>query len=341
LALTDASLVGEARRAVTALARRLGFDETGCSKVALLVSEAAGNVLKHASAGELLARVVERNHSVGLELHFLDRGPGMADPARCFSDGFSTAGTPGTGLGAIARQSSFFDLYSLPAEGTAVVVRVWSQPEGPKSGTRSIEAESSGFLEVAAVHVPKAGQEVCGDGWATEQEPGRSILLVTDGLGHGPLAAEAAREAVRVFREQAALGPGGILERIHLALRSTRGAAVGIAEVNFANRTLRFSGVGNIAGTIVAGGTSRSTISHNGTVGHELRKIQDFDYAFPKGALLVIHSDGLASHWRLDRYAGLAARDPGLIAGILYRDFKRGRDDVTILAAREANQSPA
>jgi hypothetical protein len=86
---------------------------------------------------------------------------------------------------------------------------------------------------------------------------------------------------------------------------------------------------------------SRSTISHNGTVGHELRKVQDYDYPFPKGALLVMHSDGLATHWRLDRYAGLAARDPGLIAGILYRDFKRGRDDVTILAAREANESAA
>jgi hypothetical protein len=116
---------------------------------------------------------------------------------------------------------------------------------------------------------------------------------------------------------------------------------VGIAELDFANRTLRFSGVGNIAGTIFAEGTGRSTVSQNGTVGHELHRIQEFNYPFPKGALVVMHSDGLATHWRLDRYAGLAARDLSLIAGVLYRDFKRGSDDVTVLAAREASDRAA
>jgi hypothetical protein len=174
-----------------------------------------------------------------------------------------------------------------------------------------------------------------------EHEPGRSLLVVTDGLGHGALAAEASSEALRVFRDHAALSPGAILERMHLALRATRGAAVGIAELDFATRILRFCGVGNIAGTILAEGKGRSTVSHNGTVGHELHKIQEFNYPFPKGALVVIHSDGIARHWRLDRYAGLAARDPGLIAGILYRDFRRGSDDVTVLAAREVSDTEA
>jgi hypothetical protein len=174
-----------------------------------------------------------------------------------------------------------------------------------------------------------------------EYQPSRSLLVVTDGLGHGALAAEASCAALRVFREHAAKSPGAILERMHLALRATRGAAVGIAELDFASRNLCFSGVGNIAGTILAEGTGRSTVSHNGTVGHELHKIQEFNYPFPKGALVVIHSDGLARHWRLDRYAGLATRDPGLIAGVLYRDFQRGSDDVTVLAAREASDKEA
>jgi len=50
--------------------------------------------------------------------------------------------------------------------------------------------------------------------------------------------------------------------------------------------------------------------------------------------MLVLHSDGLVSHWSLDAYPGLAARDPSLIAGILYRDFTRGRDDVTVVVAK-------
>ena len=74
-------------------------------------------------------------------------------------------------------------------------------------------------------------------------------------------------------------------------------------------------------------------VSYNGTVGHEVRKIREFTYLWPKGGLLVMHSDGLGTQWRLDRYPGLIARHPSLIAGVLYRDFNRGRDDVTVLVA--------
>ena len=73
--------------------------------------------------------------------------------------------------------------------------------------------------------------------------------------------------------------------------------------------------------------------------GMSCARFKNSNIRFPKGAVLVVHSDGLATHWRLDRYAGLASRDPGLIAGVLYRDFKRGRDDVTVLAAREIDES--
>jgi anti-sigma regulatory factor (Ser/Thr protein kinase) len=321
--VSDPSGAGEARRLATTLAERLGFDETGRGKVALVVTEAATNLLKHAGQGEILLRCLERGDSLGLDVLALDRGPGMADPGRCLRDGFSTAGTPGTGLGAIARLSDLFDVYSTSAAGTALLARLWARPALP----------TAGGLEVAAVHLSKCGEDVCGDGWAVEPRTGGSLILVTDGLGHGPLAAQAARETVRVFREHATADLPEIVRRIHAALRSTRGAAVAVAEVRLDTRELRFVGVGNIAGTVFTDGASRSMVSHNGTAGVEARRVQEFVYPFPPGALLVLHSDGLATHWRLEQYAGLAARDPALIAGVLCRDFKRGRDDLTVLAA--------
>jgi hypothetical protein len=75
-------------------------------------------------------------------------------------------------------------------------------------------------------------------------------------------------------------------------------------------------------------------VSHNGTVGHQMRRVQEFVYPWPAEALVILHSDGLATQWRL--LPGLAARDPALIAAILYRDFRRGRDDVTVLVARRS-----
>jgi serine phosphatase RsbU (regulator of sigma subunit) len=72
----------------------------------------------------------------------------------------------------------------------------------------------------------------------------------------------------------------------------------------------------------------------NGTPGHNIRTIQQFSYPWEKGSTLIMHSDGLTSRWSFPQYSSLASRHPALIAGVLYRDFSRKHDDVTVLAAR-------
>jgi stage II sporulation SpoE-like protein len=118
---------------------------------------------------------------------------------------------------------------------------------------------------------------------------------------------------------------------IHAGLRATRGAAVAVTSIDLARGRVRFSGLGNIGAAVLAGGRIRHLVSHNGTAGHHGRKIEEYTYPWQPGALLVQHTDGLASHWTLESYPGLSGRHPSLVAGVLYRDFKRGRDDVAVL----------
>jgi anti-sigma regulatory factor (Ser/Thr protein kinase) len=327
LAVTEVSQVGEARRVAVTLARQVGFDETEAGKVAIVVTEVGTNLVKHASGGVILLRPLAAEASTGVEVLALDRGPGMADVGRCLRDGFSSAGSPGHGLGAIRRLSAFADVYSTPGTGTVLLARLWARM--PSTGP-------SGRFGLGAVSVPQRGESMCGDAWAATQDGGRLLLLVADGLGHGPEAAEAARAAVRVFSDNPGLRPASALQAVHGALHSTRGAAVAVAEADLDARVVLYAGVGNIAASVLANGVGRSMVSHNGTVGHEVRKFQEFSYPFPPGAMLVMHSDGLHSRWNLDPYPGLVQRDPALVAGVLYRDFERGRDDVTIVAARES-----
>jgi len=82
-------------------------------------------------------------------------------------------------------------------------------------------------------------------------------------------------------------------------------------------------------------------ISLNGTAGHGTLRIREFSYPWPPQALIIVATDGLTTRWTLEAYPGLAARDPALIAGILYRDHKRGRDDVTVVVARAARPGRA
>jgi anti-sigma regulatory factor (Ser/Thr protein kinase) len=331
LSLVEMSQVGEARRTAALLGARLGFDETGCGRIALVVTEAATNLVKHARDGFLILRPLEGKGGGGLEVLALDKGPGMVDLARCLVDGYSTAGTPGTGLGAIGRTANGVDVYSLRGVGTALVARLWEKPfsEGP------------GLFQIGVVSLPVASEQVCGDAWATDLQERRGLFLIADGLGHGPYAAQASREAVRIFRANEHLGPVDLLQTIHAALRSTRGAAVAVAQVDREARSVRYAGLGNIAGTILTAGASQSMVSHNGTAGHEARKFQEFVYPFAPGATLVMHSDGLGSRWNLGTYPELVGKDPGLIAGILYRDFHRRRDDATVLVARPAREAVA
>ena len=158
-------------------------------------------------------------------------------------------------------------------------------------------------------------------------------MLVADGLGHGPDAAEAAVEAVRLFHRFSGHRTPTLLDYIHGGLRATRGAAVSIARIEPAAAKVMFAGVGNVAGAIASGGELKRMVSMPGTAGHNVRKIQAFDYPFTSG-LIILHSDGIASSWTLDRYPNLAARHPTLIAAVLYRDLTRHRDDATVLVAK-------
>lgn len=330
LPILESSQTGEARRSAIALASRLGFNETVRGKVGIVVTEIANNLVQHAREGQLLLQAIEKHNVMGIEILSLDKGPGIDNIDECLRDGFSTAGTAGNGLGAIDRLSDLFEVYSQPNRGTAIVSQIWAAPLSA--------VLPPGFLELGVVCLPKAGEAVPGDAWASFTSGQRSLLLVADGLGHGPLAAKASLEAVRVFEAHAHRSPKEIVELAHQALRSTRGAALAVAEVNFERQSIRFTGVGNIAASFLSPMVNYNLISHNGTVGHEARKVQEFTYQWHASGILILHSDGLSTHWQLERYPGLSYKHPSLIAGILYRDFNRDRDDLTVLVAREGQE---
>jgi anti-sigma regulatory factor (Ser/Thr protein kinase) len=326
ISLADSSQAGHARRQALALANVMDFGELRQGQLAIVVTEAAANIAAHAERGELLLVPWRFRDDAGIDVLALDNGKGIADVGRSLEDGYSTAGTAGQGLGAISRLAGALQIYSSSGSGTALLARVVR--ESPTA------EQSSRDYAVGAVSLAVSGETQCGDAWSVHFTPNRSIYIVADGLGHGPSAAEAAREAIRVFQEAPHLSPVRILTDGHLALAKTRGAAVSIAEILHDKAVVNYAGVGNISGAIFDGRKTRSMVSMNGTLGHSIGRVQDFSYSWEKGSSLIMHSDGLATRWNIDQYPGLAARHPALLAGVLYRDFCRKRDDVTILVSR-------
>lgn len=322
--ISHASDVAAARRFGAQLAEAHGFNETVAGKLAIVITEAATNILKHAGNGMVFLTPVREKEAKGIEVLALDRGPGIANIGHSLRDGISTAGTAGTGLGAMGRQSDEFDLYSLPGNGAAFYMCIW---DAPQHATKPA-------LQLGAVCVPMAGEEECGDAWTSADTASGITLMVADGLGHGPAAATASGAAVKAVQARPESKPGLMIETIHQALRPTRGAAVAVMRVQPQLQQIEFAGVGNINACILDGATRKQLVSHNGIVGHNMRKVQEFVLPLPKGAICVMCSDGITTQWDLSKYPGLLARHPALIAGIIYRDFVRGRDDATVVALR-------
>jgi anti-sigma regulatory factor (Ser/Thr protein kinase) len=326
--VSDQSGVAEVRRTAMSAAKSVGFDEEEAGRVGLVATELGTNLVKHAGGGQFLVRTFDDQQDAVVECLALDKGPGIADLSIAQRDGYSTAGSPGTGLGAIRRSSHAFDIYSQPSVGTAVLARL-------RRG-RILREPSSAQHWIGVVELAIAGELVCGDAWSVKRTSRGFTAIVADGLGHGDGAAEASRLAIDQFEARTWSSPRDAIESMHLSLKPTRGAAIGICDVDVTAGTVSFAGIGNIGAAIVTVDGAKQMVSLHGTVGHAAKRVQQFAYPLPTDALIAMCSDGLLTKWSLIGYPGLLERDPALIAGILYRDFNRGRDDVTVLCVKGA-----
>lgn len=326
LTITESSQIAQARRAAAALAARQGFSEEDAGRAALVAMEICSNIVKHGGGGELIVQPLEHGERPGIGLIGLDKGPGIEDVAKCLRDGFSTGSSPGTGLGAINRISQLFDVYSQPRHGTVVLAQIWPERRAPTGAA----------LEIGAVVVPKPGEVECGDTWCHVERAGGALVMGVDGLGHGLGASQAARMACDVFMTEKTREPGAVLERIHANLRTTRGAAIIVIDVDWERGQLLAAGIGNMVAAIVDGNSAKRIPSYNGIVGHAKPRIRELSYPIGPAASVVFHSDGLTTTWQPERYPGLMQHPCATIAGVLYRDCKRGRDDSLVVALRRA-----
>ncbi|HVI55828.1 MAG TPA: ATP-binding protein [Luteibacter sp.] len=320
LPVEDSSQIGHARRVALKESARAGLDETDAARVALIATELATNVLKHARTGEIHVAVVPGQGTRGVELLAVDRGPGF-NLADCLPDGYSTGGTRGEGLGAVKRAADVFDMYA-DQRGSVLLARIY-----PKGCSRA-------DLRFGATCHPLRTEVVSGDGWAMSVSDGAIGAMVVDGLGHGPQARDAAAAGTEAWVSDAQAEPTAALAAMDAAMHGTRGGAVAVARFDRAADTLRFAGIGNIAGSLQSPESSRGLASHPGIVGIQARRSQPFDFSPAQGLLLILHSDGLQSRWNLRDYPGLVTRHPAVVTALLHRDYSRGRDDATVLAIR-------
>ena len=316
----DSSAVGAVRRATASLAARLGFEPGRIAEIEIAATELASNAHRHGIASSVLVRSRHAGAASTVEVVAIDVGPGHPDIDSLFDDGVSTAGTLGVGLGALRRLANRVDVHSLLGRGT-VLAAVFADRQSMHVDVPMIDG----------ITRPIRGEVVCGDSWASAVDAGRLALVVTDGLGHGPLAEKASDEIIAEFQRDPWRTPAEFIEAAHRRANGTRGAAVSAMTVDVTAGVVRFAGVGNVVGRIVGLATPSGLIPQPGIVGQQMRSVREVSVPIAAGCLLIVHSDGLTSKWDLDQLAGVTRHTPDVIAGVLLREAGRTDDAVVVV----------
>lgn len=318
--------VAAARQAARKLAEAVGLEPSAGEEIALAVSELATNLVRHAEGGRLVLTPFTADGRAGLQLESLDAGPGIPDIGRALTDGFSTAGGLGNGLGTVNRIMDELDIQSTVGCGTHIICRKQAKAHAAVHGPCP--------LDIGVATRPKPGFRENGDSFVIVRGEGSALVGVIDGVGHGE-EAQAAALAVRRYVEFHSERPlEALFHGADLACRGTRGCVMALARFEWQREAMLFASVGNIEARAFGVHPSPSLILRRGIVGVNCPKAVVSEHHWTHG-VLVFHSDGLSTHWTWSDFPELSDQPANIVAQQLLRRLANPQDDATVLIVRK------
>jgi len=299
----------------------------------LVVSELGSNVVKHASSGTIQLRPLQQGGRNGLRIECDDNGSGIDDPEQALTDGYSTSGSLGIGLGTVNRLMDDLELSNLPGAGLRVICHRWVRPCAGGLASR--------LLEFGVATRPCRGHRENGDAFVIKCWEEKALTGILDGLGHGPLAQRAA-QAGRQYLEQHFDQPlDNLFRGVERACRATRGVVMALARFDLATKKLTMASVGNIEVRLLARNIPVQPLVRRGVLGLNAPNPVLTEHLWTPDAILMMHSDGLSGRWRWDQISRLANESVNQIASELLLDFGKSEDDVTVLVVTNARGKDA
>ncbi|MFM9437301.1 serine/threonine-protein kinase RsbT [Janthinobacterium sp. CG_23.3] len=104
----------------------LGFSLIEQTKMVTAASELARNTLRYGGGGSAHMRRRDNGARRGVELRFVDEGPGIADVALALTDGYTSGGGLGLGLSGAKRLCDEFSINTTTGKGTTVTITKWT-----------------------------------------------------------------------------------------------------------------------------------------------------------------------------------------------------------------------
>lgn len=118
--------VSTSRRAGMQMAINMGFAQADATKIAVVISELARNILIYARTGTI---IVKEHRGLdgkrGIKIIADDNGPGIPFLDKALTEGYTTSGGLGLGLSGSKRLMDEFYIHSEVGKGTNVTAVKW------------------------------------------------------------------------------------------------------------------------------------------------------------------------------------------------------------------------
>jgi anti-sigma regulatory factor (Ser/Thr protein kinase)/serine/threonine protein phosphatase PrpC len=323
-ARADVPVAGHRARIYAAV---LGFDQQTVDKIALIVNELGTNLVKHAGGGTLTFRAGGSDAGRTLEIQAEDAGPGIGEREWAVTDGCSTSGGLGVGLGTIRRLVDDLEITSPVGQhgGTRIVCRLARRRRPPDNPRRT---------DIGVATRPRIGEDSNGDAFVVLDWGAEALVGVIDGLGHGTRAHDSAQIARQYVEDHHQQPLEDLFRGVDRACRATRGVVMALARINVDLTCLSFASVGNIEARLFNGQDRARLVARRGVLGMGIDRPVVTELYWDGRSVLILHSDGVTAHWDWDSIAHLLPKPSSVVAQQLLNMVARSDDDASVLVAK-------
>ncbi len=330
--------VEEARRAARQIAIVVGFAEKITEEIVIVASELASNLIVHARDGMLVFTKITEHGRDGIQIESHDTGPGIADVNQALGDGFSSAGSLGYGLGTVNRFMDELEINSRrgPQAGTHIICKRWLR----KLGMSLVPCPLSFGAATRCHPIMKEN----GDAFVIEKRGRCALVGVIDGLGHGQFAHRAAQAASQYVESHFEESVASIFRGAGRACRGTRGVVMALARFDWeldpmsaqVSTRVSFASVGNIETRVFGSLLPVHFAVNRGIVGVNAKEPLVTEQQWEPNLVMVMHSDGLSSHWRWNDFPQLIEAPANVTAQRLLDALAKDNDDATVVVVKRA-----
>ncbi len=314
------------RIAASDMAAELGFNPVECEEIAIVMSELATNLVKHAHGGQVKLSVSEQDERQGICIETEDHGPGMGGSEQYLTDGYSTGGGLGYGLGSVVRMMDDVNFIAPPDGGTRVICHRWPRPS--RTGFRLRD------LDIGVATRPRWNQTPNGDSFVIKCWDRHALIGVIDGLGHGEAAMRAAQTARNFIENHYDLPLDLLFKGVDRVCHSTRGVVMALARFNLDQEEFLAANIGNIEVRRYGDENDHNFMVRRGIVGLNAPKPIITTHHWTSNAMLIMFSDGLHTHWGSNDLPPNLMNSPSELAHHLLVAQGKDDDDATIMVVR-------